>query len=270
MEAQEYAIVENSQEDHWWWLGRQRIIERLIERFCVRGQKRHLRIADVGSGFGANITMLRRYGSVIALEPSQDAVAKIRERWGADEAVDAVRWQCPEPVDGRFDLMLLADVLEHIEDDAAAVSWMSDHLAPGGVVILTVPAHRHLWTEMDEVVHHFRRYRRSELRRLLAAKLKVERISYYNLILYPVKVMFVLFARTRRRLFPARRKRSFNEVPPAAINNIFQTILSLEALFVERLSLPFGVSLVAVAHASPVPLGSSDKRAGNGISTSDL
>ena len=131
MEAQEYAIVENSQEGHWWWLGRQRIIERLIERFCLRGQNRSLRIADVGSGFGANIAMLRRYGSVVALEPSADAVAKIRERWTSDLGVEAIRWQCPEPVDGRFDLMLLADVLEHIADDAAAVSWMCDHLAPG-------------------------------------------------------------------------------------------------------------------------------------------
>ena len=249
MEAQEYAIVENSQENHWWWLGRQRIIERLIERFCVRGRPRHLRIADVGSGFGANIAMLRRYGSVVALEPSEDAVARIRERWGADGAVAALRWQCPEPVDGRFDLMLLADVLEHIADDAAAVSWVSDHLAPGGIVILTVPAHRHLWTEMDEVVHHFRRYRRRELRQLLAAKLRVKRVSYYNLILYPVKVMFVLFARTRRRLLPGRRKRSFNEVPPATINNIFRAILSCEAPLIERTSLPFGVSLVAVAEA---------------------
>ena len=226
MEAQEYAIVENSQEEHWWWLGRQRIIERLIERFCLRGCDRHLRIADVGSGFGANITMLRRYGSVVALEPSQDAVAKIRERWAPDGEVEAIRWQCPEPVEGRFDLMLLADVLEHIADDAAAVQWISDHLAPGGLVVLTVPAHRHLWTEMDEVVHHFRRYRRRELCSLLSPKLKVARVSYYNLTLYPVKVLFVLFARTRRRLFPDRRKRSFNEVPPAAINNLFRTILA--------------------------------------------
>jgi SAM-dependent methyltransferase len=245
METREYKIMEEAQEGHWWWLGRERLVERLIRTYC--SAPRPLRIADVGSGLGANIPMLLRYGDVTALEPSAEAVAKVAEKWAATGRVRALRWNSPAPVDDRFDLVLLADVLEHIRDDVAAVEWIRHHLKPGGYAILTVPAHPHLWTEMDDVVHHYRRYRAGDLRRLLAPKLIVRRLTFYNLILYPVKLLFVAFAKGRRILRPGSPKRSFNEKPPRMINRIFASILSIEARLIGRLSLPFGVSMVVVA-----------------------
>jgi len=252
MEAQEYSIVEDAQDDHWWWLGRQAVIELMIQRYCsVRSA---LRIADVGSGLGANIAMLRRYGEVTALEPSARAVAKISERWCSSGSVRALVWTCPQPLNEAFDLILLADVLEHIPDDAGAIDWIWRHLNPGGFAILTVPAHRHLWTEMDEVVHHCRRYRSAELRHLLSPKLVIRRFSFYNLTLYPVKLLFVAFLRLRRAVFPQRSKRSFNETPPRVINQIFKSILRAEARLIARISMPFGVSIVAVVQRPSKPL----------------
>lgn len=245
MDDSEFKLIETVQDRHWWWIGRRHIIERLIRRYC-KGSRPML-IADVGSGFGANIPLLRQFGQVVALEPSAEAVAKINQSWSGDRFVRARQWVSPEPVEERFDLILLADVLEHIEDDDAAADWISRHLAPGGHAILTVPANRHLWTEMDEVVHHHRRYSRRMLLQLFKQRLTIRRLSFYNLALYPIKVAFVGFTRLRRSVRPDSRKRSFNDLPPPLVNTVFKRILFCEAPLVERFSLPFGVSLVIVA-----------------------
>jgi hypothetical protein len=111
----------------------------------------------------------------------------------------------------------------HIPDDAEAVNWIWNHLNPGGHVMVTVPAHQFLWTEMDEVVHHVRRYERSQLLDLFAGDFELRVASYYNMFLFPVKCAFVGFARTYRKLAPAREKRSYNEIPPQPINVIFRS-----------------------------------------------
>ncbi len=245
MDEVEFRLIETVQGRHWWWLGRRRLIERLIHKFCTGA--RPLRIADVGSGFGANIPLLRQFGEVTALEPSGEAVAKLKDEWSAHSDVRVLQWSSPEPVAQQFDLILLADVLEHIEDDAAAVDWIWRHLAPGGHALLTVPAHNHLWTEMDEVVHHYRRYSRSSLLRLFAGRFTIDRLSYYNLVLYPVKVLFVGLTKLRRTVRPTSRKRSFNDLLPTPLNELFKGILLCEAAIIEHASLPFGVSLVIVA-----------------------
>ncbi|MGH6980131.1 MAG: class I SAM-dependent methyltransferase, partial [Stellaceae bacterium] len=179
MDDIEFKLIEAVQDRHWWWIGRRRIIERLIRKFCAGSRRLH--IADVGSGFGANIPLLKQFGDVTALEPSAEAVAKLNRIWSGDSDVRALQWTSPEPVAERFDLILLADVLEHIADDDAAVDWIWRHLTPGGHAILTVPAHIHLWTEMDEVVHHHRRYNRDSLSRLFERRFSLRRLSYYNL-----------------------------------------------------------------------------------------
>jgi SAM-dependent methyltransferase len=245
MDDVEFKLIEKVQDRHWWWIGRRRIIERLIRKYC--GESGQLSIADVGSGFGANIPLLKQFGRVTALEHSVEAVAKLNQTWASDDAVHAVQWTSPDPVDDRFDVILLADVLEHIENDDEAAAWIADHLAPGGHAILTVPAHMHLWTEMDEVVHHYRRYSRRSLSRLFEHRLTIRRLSFYNLILYPIKVAFVGFTTLRRSFRPDSRKRSFNDLPPAPINEVFKWTLFWEAALIERFSLPFGISLVIVA-----------------------
>ncbi|MFC7666772.1 class I SAM-dependent methyltransferase [Hymenobacter humi] len=76
----------------------------------------------------------------------------------------------------RFDVVIASDVLEHIEDEAKALSEWNRVLKPGGQLLVFVPAHAYLWSEHDVVNHHFRRYSRQGLVAALArAGLRVRR-----------------------------------------------------------------------------------------------
>jgi SAM-dependent methyltransferase len=243
VQISEYELVRQVQGRHWWWLGREKIIETLVEKYIDTSVK--LEIADVGCGFGANISMLRQYGDVTGLELNAEALDTVKSRWG--DSVNTVNWQSPDPLAARFNFMLLADVLEHIPDDKEAVDWISEHLMDDGYTMITVPAHQFLWTQMDEVLHHHRRYTQETLLTLFDDRFEIVYCSYYNMLLFPVKVCFVMFDRLKQFLFPSAVKRSYNDVPPAFINSIFKQILLLESSFIRRGKLPFGISLVCLA-----------------------
>ena len=242
MQLSEYELVRQVQSRHWWWLGREKIIETLIEGYLDMSVK--LEIADVGCGFGANISMLRQFGDVTGLELNNEAIDTVKLRWG--DSVQAVNWQSPNPLPMHFNFMLLADVLEHIPDDKGAIDWINEHLVDGGHAMITVPAHGFFWTQMDEVLDHHRRYSRKSLLELFDNRFEIMFCSYYNMFLFPVKVCFVLFDRLKQKLFPFAVKRSYNDVPPSLVNSLFKHILMLESSFLRRGNLPFGVSLVCL------------------------
>lgn len=242
MQLNEYELVRQVQNRHWWWLGRERIIETLIEKYLDTSVK--LEIADVGCGFGANISMLRKYGDVTGLELNAEAIDTVKSRWG--DSVQAVSWQSPNALAMRFNFMLLADVLEHIPGDKGAIDWINEHLLENGYALITVPAHEFLWTQMDDVLDHHRRYTRKTLLELFDNRFEIVYCSYYNMFLFPVKACFVLFDRLKRKLLPSAVKRSYNDVPPSLVNSIFKHILMLESSVIRRTTVPFGVSLVCL------------------------
>lgn len=85
---------------------------------------------------------------------------------------------------GKFDLILMMDVLEHIEDDAGYLSGIKEKLADNGTVFITVPAFQRLYSAHDEELHHYRRYNHKELSHVItAAGLKETRWSYFYLSL---------------------------------------------------------------------------------------
>ncbi|KKL12141.1 hypothetical protein LCGC14_2538730, partial [marine sediment metagenome] len=221
MDDEEYNLMRRVQHEHWWWLGRKRIIAALLaERFAGRSD---LAVADVGCGFGVHLPLLLSYGEVSAVETHPAALEFLKLQWeGRVRIIDA---RIPDKLDRRFDLILMADVLEHIDDDARAVDWLCEHLNDGGSVLLTVPAHRFFWTGMDEKVGHCRRYSKAELARIVARRFDIDRISYYNMALFPVKAAMVIFDRLRTMLRPQAPKRSYNELPPRPVNCLFRAIL---------------------------------------------
>lgn len=240
MEPSAYREMADTEGRHWWFTGRRTVLRALISRLKL---PRDAAILELGCGTGGNLTMLAAFGRVSALESDATARAIAIEKTASRFDIRAGR--CPGEIPfprGRFDLVCLFDVLEHIDEDVATLQTVATLLAPGGHAVITVPAHRWLWSAHDERLHHKRRYSRAELReKIRAAGLRTAELSYFNTLLFPVAAV----VRVRDRLLHSERA-SGTGIPPRPINGLFHEIFSAERFLVGRLPLPFGVSLVAV------------------------
>jgi SAM-dependent methyltransferase len=120
------------------------------------------RILEVGCGTGHNFPMLEQFGSVEAIEVDPAARAMAEQRLGRPVGSRRCR-RLPAWPTAAFDLIGSFDVIEHIEDDRAALAGIARCLKPGGKFVMTVPAHQWMWSAHDVVNHHQRRYSKAGL-----------------------------------------------------------------------------------------------------------
>jgi SAM-dependent methyltransferase len=146
--------------------------------------------------------------------------------------------------DRHYDLVGAFDVIEHIDDDAAALASIATKLKPGGKFVMTVPAHQWMWTAHDVVNHHKRRYSRRSLKALIErSPMKLDKIGYFNSLLFPLAVAERAASKLRGR------EDADVKLPPAPLNAALEAIFRAERYLVGRLPLPPGLSLFAVASA---------------------
>jgi SAM-dependent methyltransferase len=251
MREDQYEIHAAIDRDHWWWRGRRAIALAALDRFWRPGPT--ARIAEVGCGTGGNLLDLARLGRVLGAELDPGAVELARSRV-AGAGVEVVQHAIPDPLPGRFDLLVLFDVLEHLDDDAGALRWAEGQLEPGGLVLLTVPALDCLWSEQDDVVGHRRRYTLRELEAVVPPELEVLHATYFNSLLFAP----ILLARTAMRLTRLLRSgppQSHLGIPPAPVNHLLERVFRLERHLAPRLHLPVGVSLLLLARSRRPPSG---------------
>lgn len=240
MDRAVYDRMAEIDRDHWWFVGRRRIVAALIERFAPK--TRPLRILEVGCGTGSNIALLQRFGTVDAIEPDDAARAFAANRTGL-----AIKGgYLPDGVvlaDGGYDLIVLLDVLEHIPDDRAALGGLAAKLAPGGRLLLTVPALPSLWSGHDVAHHHQRRYTARALEAVVrAAGFRPIHRGAFNSLLLPA----VVAVRTINRLL-RRTGGDDDRVPPRPLNRLLAALFGGERYLAVRGLLPIGISLALVA-----------------------
>lgn len=222
---------------HWWWRARRAwLLERIGEMAPDDGWGR---ILDVGCGDGLWFDDLDRFGVVEGVEPDESVVGSERHRAGRihvgpfDEGYRPGR---------RFGLVLFLDVLEHMEDDVGALAHAGRLLAPGGLVLLTVPAFECLWTRHDDLNDHLRRYRRRSLSAC---------VEQAGLVLHDARYFFhwVFFGKLARRLAEALTDADPRPpvVPPRPLNELLYRVSRLEQRLTRRIRPPFGSSLLGVA-----------------------
>jgi SAM-dependent methyltransferase len=244
MDASMYReFAELHEARHWWFVGRRRILAALLGDWLPA--RRDLRILDIGCGTGGMIPLLSAYGRVTGIDPAEAAIRYSRQRY--DGAADLIRMDFPReaPDAGSFDLVTLFDVLEHLDEDERALERAFALLRGGGTLLITVPAHRYLWSPHDEINQHRRRYERRALRALLEqAGFRIDRLSYYNTLLFPAVYAARLL---RRRLARRGDRRSDFRIGSDWINNRLADLFASERALLKRWDLPVGVSLLAVA-----------------------
>lgn len=157
----------------------------LLRRRRILRQLRNLPATDVieiGCGAGMLLQELAARGfHCQALESSPEARQLIgRLSSQTARAIDV--HDVPSPAwRGRFPLVMAFEVLEHIEDDRDAMQQWASWLAPGGTLLMSVPAHPRLWSAADKWAGHYRRYRKSDLTRVVTeAGLEIEHIECFG------------------------------------------------------------------------------------------
>jgi SAM-dependent methyltransferase len=239
MDRAVYDRMAEIDRDHWWFVGRRRIIRALIEKFAPA--KRPLSILEVGAGTGSNIALLQEFGQVDAIEPDDHARAFAEQRTG----LTLKGGYLPDvPLDdGKYDLIVLLDVLEHIPDDKGALEAVRPKIAKGGRLLLAVPAMPGLWSAHDVAHHHQRRYTAKSLEAVvIAAGYRVVHRGAYNSLLLPAIVAV-------RALNKLRGKEGGDEdaLPPAPLNRLLSWMFGMERHAAVRGLFPAGVSLGLVA-----------------------
>lgn len=245
MEDFVYRDMARLEQNHWWFVGRRKILDTIVNRTLhSSGATSTPRILEIGAGTGGNHDLLSRYGATNFVEMEPLARDFFKQRF---PAANLTAGKLPNDLafapEQNFDLICLFDVLEHIEDEKASLARIKSLLAPGGNFILTVPAYQFLFSTHDKLNHHHRRYHRAQLKALLVnSGFHVEKISYINMLLLPL----ALVVRAADQLFK-NKKSSGASMPSPFVNYIMSGLFGVESKVLPYINLPCGLSLLVVA-----------------------
>ena len=241
MELHTYEILYETEATHWWLTARRNIVlDWIRQRYPGRTD---LQVLDAGCGTGLMLQELRSLGTTEGVDISDEALQFCRKR-GLANVRNADVMHLPF-ASGFFDVVTALDVLEHLDDDVAALRELRRVLKPGGRVFVFAPAHRWLWSLQDDISHHKRRYVARSLRdAVIAAGLNVDRETYVSTFLLPVIYLGRQWLKVRRRFHEYDTE---NDLHPRWSNGLLRRIFELEIPVLRRTDMPFGASLLCVA-----------------------
>ena len=234
---------EHLDSDHWWFRARRSILSGFLDALVPLPAR--ARMLDIGPGSGVNLPVLRGRGEVTVVDLSRFSLDSCRAA-GAAGVVQADATHPPFHTHS-FDLVCALDVLEHLPDDRAALRQIRRILKPDGWLLVSVPALRVLWGRQDVLSEHYRRYLRGQLEeRLLSSGFRVERLSYFNSVLFAP----ILSVRLAMRPFLRWSVRGGSDLGmrlPPGLDALLYRLFAMEGPWLVRRDLPVGVSLLALA-----------------------
>lgn len=231
----DYDKLENT---YWFFAARLQILRRLFGGLIQPDAL----VANIGCGPGSTSLLASEFANVVSVDYSLEALRYTRNR-GLTSCVSADGIALPLG-SGTCDVVLALDVMEHLEDDRAFAGELMRVLTPGGKIVLTVPVGMWQWTKRDKVMGHFRRYSSKSLTRVLeAAGFKLELVTHFNSLLFPLNALDVLVDKFRGEVDDESCYPRFNPL----LNSLLWYIFALERFLIPRPGFPWGRSLLAVA-----------------------
>jgi ubiquinone/menaquinone biosynthesis C-methylase UbiE len=242
--------LEIEEDKHWWFAGRTWSLLNMLDRIVEPdGQKR---VLDIGCGAGNMFHHLTRYGSVVGVDNNPRPLVVARER-----GYDVREGQAEDlPVDDEaFDLVALLDTVEHCEDEQAVLEECYRVCAPGGYLVVTVPAFMWLWSHNDVLNDHKRRYTTAELGQKLAqVGFQVQRMTYNNFLVFPLAAGLILVRRGASQELelgsPHFDDESYQvemEPAPPLVNTVLSGVTWTESQLLRWVNLPIGTSIICIA-----------------------
>jgi ubiquinone/menaquinone biosynthesis C-methylase UbiE len=239
MRREEYATMFRVEETHWWYRALHRLIFQALEAELPDWREKE--IADVGCGTGAILSRLGNPEKNVGIDLAPEAISFCRQR-GLDNVQQGDIHTLPFP-DASFDAVICSSVLYHqwVSDVEGAIGEMHRVLRPGGTLLINVPAFPFLHSAHDEAVMTARRFRKWEIRQLLQKQdFQIRRLTYWTTFLFPLAV-------AARTLGGSKMGRDFETEGTSFTQRTLAGIMVLELNLLRKISLPFGVALIAVA-----------------------
>ena len=219
---------------YWWYRARTRLLHEVLGSYARSGA----RVLDVGSADGPSVGWLRG----AAQHASLDVDPRGLGRNGVCGSALALPFE-----DGSFDVVAAFDVVEHCDPEDAALREIARVLAPGGRLLMSVPAYQWAWTDFDDQNGHFRRYTRPRAQQAVERSgLTVDRATYAFTSVFP----FFVAERLSRRLRPASKEAAdIVKLPavPGPVESLMMGLSRVDEWLLRRTDLPFGSSVVLAA-----------------------
>tara|TARA_B100000519_G_scaffold135943_1_gene117600 strand:+ start:6983 stop:7732 length:750 start_codon:yes stop_codon:yes gene_type:complete len=233
-----YHQIEN---EHWWHISRRDMIIKLIQWQVL---DKNYRVLDIGCSTGKLVKEVLKLSkaTVFGIDISEIAVKQCKK-----DGLKNIYLMSGDKTtfdDNSFDLIIASDCLEHIENDTKALIEWKRILKPNGKLIIFVPAWKTLWSNLDEMSHHHRRYSFSDLKnKLINTDFNIHRLSFWNAVLF-IPIFIYRKIENLNRANNAIRDQS--SLPSNFINELLKSILRIENNIIKKYNFPIGVSLFAI------------------------
>ena len=232
MKSETFKRHINNEKKHWWFSGRREILNSILKK---KIEKKKIDILDFGSGSGTNIELLSKYGFVYIYEKNNKMKNLLKKKYQKSKKITIVE----DYTKRKYDLVVAADVIEHIKNDKKTIKNLYTSLKNKGKILITVPAFQLLFSIKDIQLKHYRRYDISELKKL-TKNFKTIKLSYFNFFLFVPLSLIILFLKIFKIDFIDYAEKSPNKI----FNKLLYFIFFIEKYFLNYINFPFGLSII--------------------------
>jgi 2-polyprenyl-3-methyl-5-hydroxy-6-metoxy-1,4-benzoquinol methylase len=241
-----YQTYEKYERTYWWYVGRRTIILDWVFRMV----QPPAHILDYGCGSGLISRGIQDHGYLIDAADNSPIALEMCLKNGVKKIINTAEQDLPQ---NQYELILLLDVLEHIENDSGFLKTICSSLKPNGFILMTVPAFSWLWSGEDYVSHHVRRYTLDTLRTAaIRSGIQIQHLTFFNMLLF-IPVAATIFW---KNIFDTRsRTATMISDIPRLLNSFCTALFSFEKILLRYVGLPIGTSLLLIGRQAETGRG---------------